>query len=148
MKKILILLCMSIPVLGAQQQQSQAPSGKEEKKEREEKIQVEPAAQGLPETIYLEVPNKYSFGQAEIINAGNDETISQETFKELIENAQKNDNVYILARVVTKVDGKPFIHYFDAKGINEWFFGNYPMADQPFNVTGAGAKKILSIDNN
>lgn len=49
-----------------------------------------------------------------------DESITGETFSELIQDNLKQNNLYILAQVKTN-DSKEYIHYFDAIELNRWF---------------------------
>lgn len=114
---------------------------KEEKKEREEKIQSDVAPQGQPSQSFFAGGRFVALtgGPAERdekLDLDDSETFTLSTFRELIDEARTSqpEITYILARVETEEESKTFVHYFDAHEFNRLRFDGYKSIQPPTGI--------------
>ncbi len=120
---------------------SQLTSTFEEKEEKEGKEKSE-----NNQIFKLEFPGDTT--EEEIIDVNREDSISLSTFAELMDMKLKENEPYILARVVTKEKDRLFTHYYDAHILNHYLFGKYPLQEKmdQLKVNPANQENIIALE--
>lgn len=154
MKKLFLLLLSSqLAILAMEQPPAAAgskkrPAAAEQSEEIEELKEAEKAAPAKQArtvkkmyTLKIPLPGTSVYVKEQINTEAIEDIIAFASIAELINEAQKNGRLFILARVPTSSQGKKLVEYYEAGNIHKALFGNIA---QPQNINAVSRYSVTT----